>query len=155
VLSESDKLNPREKETALSVAGQVYMLALDFKKADETYQKLLAIAPNDQASLNNLACLWVDGMDPADPAKAMTYSKKAMELAQKAGIADANVMDTHGWVLVCNQQVDEGINLLQASLERASLGRGPQMDTHYHLGIAMLKKNRGAEALRELEKAAR
>ena|SRR5947209_17197849 len=92
-------------------------------------------------------------MDPADPAKALTYSKRALELAQKSGMPDANTMDTHGWVLVCNQQVDEGINLLQASLERANLNRGPAMDTHYHLGMAMLKKNRGAEALRELEKA--
>jgi tetratricopeptide (TPR) repeat protein len=153
VLSENDKLTPREKETALSVAGQVYMLAQDFKKADEAYQKLLAMVPDDMASLNNLACLWVDGMDPPNPAKALTYSTKAFDLAKKAGIPDANIMDTHGWVLVCNQQLDDGINYLQASLERSATGRGPAMDTHYHMGMAMLKKNRGAEALRSLEKA--
>ena len=144
----TEKLTPEERKTALEVAGSVFMLTGDYRKALDVYQQLLVIKPDDTVSLNNLACIYADDLDNTDPAKALTYSSRAMDIMDKRGLPDPNVMDTHGWVLVCNDRMDEGITFLQAAVDRK-----PMMEGYYHLGVAMLKKNLGIEAQQQLERA--
>ena len=148
VLADSAKLTPAEKETAYGVAGSVYMLTGEYKKASDVYEKLLDTSGEDTVALNNLACIWAEYQEKPDPAKALVFSRKAMEVMQKRGFPDANILDTHGWVLTCNDKVDEGITFLTASLDRK-----PMMETYYHLGVAYLKKNLIPEAQQQLERA--
>ena len=148
VLAAPDKLKPAELETAYGVAGSVYMLTGEYRKAEAVYQKLLALKPGDTTSLNNLACLWADLLDTPDPVKALTYSTKAMNIMQDRRSTDSNVMDTHGWVLTCNNRMDEGISFLQAAIDNR-----PMMESYYHLGVALLKKNLAIEAQQQLERA--
>jgi tetratricopeptide (TPR) repeat protein len=148
VLAAPQKLKPEEVEPAYSVAGSVYMLTGKYDKADAMYQKILKTRPEDIMALNNLACLWADLLDKPDPAKALTYSNRAMEIIQAHNITDPNSLDTHGWVLTCNDRADEAISYLQASVDSHAT-----VDAHYHLGIALMKKNLAIEAQQHLEKA--
>jgi tetratricopeptide (TPR) repeat protein len=69
------------------------------------YEKTVELAPNSPASLNNLAWLYYEQKNP-----------KALELAAKAYKLDQNnpfIIDTYGWILVENNQVNEGYELLQ------------------------------------------
>jgi cellulose synthase operon protein C len=79
------------------------------KKADKAaairaYEK--AIVRNDQnpASLNNLALLYQDNGDN----RALATAEKAHQLAPQNPI----VLDTFGWLLVNNRQLEKGIGLL-------------------------------------------
>lgn len=156
VLADDANLTPRERETALGVAGSVYMLSADYKKAEQVYQRLLALSDQDKTrdpdtvSLNNLACIWTDYMDPPDPAKALSYSQRAMDVMQGRGLPDPNIMDTHGWVLVNNGKIDEGITYIQAAVDKRNM-----LEAKYHMGMALLKKNLGPEALQQLDRARR
>jgi tetratricopeptide (TPR) repeat protein len=151
-LQNAGTLTRAEQEEAYGVAGSIYMLAGSYEKAADAYTKLLEIKPEDSVSLNNLACVYADYLKTPDPAKALTYSTKALEVAQKVGgPLDPNVMDTHGWVLVCNDRLDEGIDYLRQAINQ--LDRKPLMETHYHLGMALLKKKFGPEAQMQLNLA--
>ena len=153
VLADTEKLTALEKETALGVAGSIYMLSAEYKKAEDVYQQLLAMKgkEKDTISLNNLACIWTDYMEPPDAAKALTYSQRAMDVMQEVSLPDPNIMDTHGWVLAnvgTPEKLDEGITYIQAALDKRQM-----MEARYHMGIALLKKNLGPEALQQLDKA--
>jgi tetratricopeptide (TPR) repeat protein len=137
-----------DRPNAYGVAGMTYMTTGQYDKAASTYDKLLKIVPEDTVALNNLACIWVDFHQPTDPAKALTYSTKAIEITQKAGISAPDLLDTHGWALTCSGRVDEGIGFLQRALERRQM-----LDARYHLGMALLKKNLGPEAQVQLAQA--
>ncbi len=150
VLANAAKLTPAEKETAYGVAGSVYMLTGEYIKAESSYSKLLGINPEDTVALNNLACIWAEYLDKPDTTKALVYSHKAMDVMQKRGFPDPNIMDTHGWVLTSNNQVDEGIIYIQAALDRRQM-----MEAYYHLGVALLKKNLIPEAQQQLDRAHR
>jgi tetratricopeptide (TPR) repeat protein len=145
-LQNAGALSKAEQEEAYGVAGSIYMLSYSYDKAADAYEKVLALKPEDSVSLNNLACIYADFLDKPDPAKALAYSTKAVEVAQKsaAGALDPNVMDTHGWVLVCNDRLDEGLEYLQQA--KNQLDRKPIMELHYHLGMALLKKKMAPEA---------
>jgi tetratricopeptide (TPR) repeat protein len=149
VMSELDKLTPKEKEAAYGVAGSVYMLSTNYARALDVYEKLLVLNPEDTVALNNLACLWTEYLDKKDPAKAVTYSTRALEVMQKNTVPDPNVLDTHGWALINANQVDSGIEFIQTAIDR----RPQMMEAHYHLGVGLLKKQLAPEAVRELEKA--
>lgn len=150
VLANVAKLTPAEKETAYGVAGSVYMLTGEYIKAESSYSKLLEINPEDTVALNNLACIWAEYLDKPDTTKALVYSHKAMDVMQKRGFPDPNIMDTHGWVLTSNNQMDEGIVYIQAALDRRQM-----MEAYYHLGVALLKKNLIPEAQQQLDRAHR
>jgi tetratricopeptide (TPR) repeat protein len=118
-------------------------------KAQQIYEKLLELNPKDTVALNNMACLWTEYAIKPDPAKAVTYSTRALEIMQENQVPDPNVLDTHGWALISNNQVDQGIDFIQTALDR----RPNMMEAHYHLGVGLLKKQLVPEAVRELEKA--
>jgi tetratricopeptide (TPR) repeat protein len=153
VLAQVDSLKTEtERQTAYGVAGSIYMLTGEYVKAQIAYSTLLKMKPEDTVSLNNLACVWSDYMDPPDPAKALTYSAKAIEIVQRGGLQpDPNLLDTHGWALVCNNRLDEGIGFIQDAIDRSP--RKPMPEAFYHLGQALLKKNLGPEAQAQLERA--
>jgi tetratricopeptide (TPR) repeat protein len=148
VLAAPQILSDPEKDSAYNVAGSLYMLTGEYAKAEPIYQKLLAMKKDDVIALNNLACLWADLMAKPDPARALTYSDRAMEIMQSHNISDPNSLDTHGWVLTCNDRQDEAVAYLQASVDSRAT-----VDGHYHLGVAFMKKNLPIEAQQQLEKA--
>lgn len=150
-LADYEKLTPGEKESALRFAGALYlgMPQPQVEKAHDVYVKLLQLQPNDISSLNNMACLLAESMNPPRPQEAIQYSTRAYDLMMNAGVREALIMDTQGWVLTLNGQVDKGIDVLRQAVATRSFP-----DAHYHLAEAYLKKSYPEEAQKQLDLAA-
>jgi tetratricopeptide (TPR) repeat protein len=150
-LAEYDKLAPEEKIGALRFAGSLYLAMKpqpQVQKAHDAYAKLLALQPNDLFSLNNMACLLAESMNPPRPKDAIEYSTRAYDMMMKAGMREPLIMDTQGWMLTLNGQVDKGIDVLRQAVATRSFP-----DAHYHLAEAYLKKSYPEEAQKQLELA--
>lgn len=145
-----DKFSKDEQLRVLQVAGGIYLAAEPSMtdKAVSTYQRLLAQTPDDLSTLNNLACLLIDNVKPADPTKALEYSQRAFDTMRNRGLTEPLLMDTHGWVLVHNGKVQEGIVLLQEVVQRR-----PFLEARYHLAEAYLLGKYGDSAVRQLNEA--
>ena len=151
--SSMDKLTAEEQTRAMQVAGAIYLSSQPpmAEKALATYTALLQRDPEDLATLNNLACLYIDSLTPSDPAKALEFSQRAYDAMRRCGIVELLVMDTHGWALIHNNRVGEGIVLLQEVIQR-----NPLLDARYHLAEAyLLSDYTGAaeSAVRQLTEA--
>jgi tetratricopeptide (TPR) repeat protein len=141
LVAEGDKLQPNERLQVLRFAGTMYQTYQPQPQADKAYQaylKVLDIEPNDFATLNNIACLVAEQLNPPRPKEALQYSQKAFDVMSSSGRRDALIFDTHGWVLTLNDRPQEGIELLRQAVALQSFAEG-----HYHLGEAYLRTCRG------------
>jgi cellulose synthase operon protein C len=123
---------------ALAIA---YLEAGHLDKALPTHEALIELLPNDPHLLRNLASLYLAGRD-----------ERALDLAERAFRAaprDALVLDTLGWVLVTQGEVNEALTHLREAHSRAA--RNPTI--RYHIGAALAKLSRNQEARRELDGA--
>ncbi|MBS3820863.1 MAG: tetratricopeptide repeat protein, partial [Phycisphaerae bacterium] len=110
--------------------GQEYL-----KKAQQTYQDMLAIDRDDIVACNNLAYLYTDVLD---------QPKKALELIERALAhrpASRNLIDTHAWALAKAGQYDRAERKLKEIINRS--GDRPSPDYLYHLGF--VKEKQGAK----------
>lgn len=123
-----------------------YVLAnayLKIKRHDDAireFEKLLAADRVTPVMLNNLA--WLYGEKGND--RAVAVAEKALKRAP----GSAAVMDTAGWILVRNDQIERGTRLL----EKASNLAPKQGDIVYHYAAALEKSGRSDEARRTLRK---
>jgi tetratricopeptide (TPR) repeat protein len=148
LMAELEKLPYLLKLSALQSAGTAYTAAATSvpgagDKAIKAYVDYLELLERQRAdlvlrlsALNNLACLLAEHPEKPNPAQALNYSRKAYEIMRQANIASPDILDTHGWILVLCQRLDEGIAVL---LQAAASERAPP-DTFYHLGEAYLQK---------------
>jgi tetratricopeptide (TPR) repeat protein len=148
ILVNEDKLQPGVKESALRFAAMLYLVVNQADKSAKCYERLLVLAPDDTVSLNNMACLLAETVQPPRPQEGIKYSGQAYKMMRDAGRRDAVIMDTHGWLLTLTDKLDEGIELLRAAREIQALP-----DIHYHLGEAYLRKGYSEEAKGELQRA--
>jgi tetratricopeptide (TPR) repeat protein len=136
-LADEANLPPDAWETARRMAGSFY-LALDppdTEKAIANYRKMLERNPNDPAALNNLACTMILPNSGFTPRDALQHSQKAFDLLQQGGQSNPYINDTHGYVLVLNGRLEEGIALLHSAIDQE-----PIVDAYYHLGEAYLAR---------------
>lgn len=91
------------------------MKAMTLQKNDDKteaialYEKSLQSNPNVPAALNNLAWMYYEAKDP----RAQETAKKAYELAPNV----APIVDTYGWILVENGELQKGIELLNKAVQ--------------------------------------
>jgi tetratricopeptide (TPR) repeat protein len=151
-LAEEASLPREAADTARRMAGAFYLSIdpPDVEKAIANYRKMLEKDGSDTTALNNLACTMIMANSGFTPKDAIAYSQKAHELLQQAGKSDPFVLDTHGYLLVLNGKVEEGIALLHEALDRE-----PIPDAYYHLGEAYLARSPAsyAEAKQALSRA--
>jgi putative PEP-CTERM system TPR-repeat lipoprotein len=114
-----------------------------FKKDEEAiavYDKVLDQVPNNMMALNNLANLLSD----RDPKRGLKFAERAYAVAP----ADADVIDTYGWLQLKNGNTAKALELLKKAFEIAP----DSAEIHYHLATVMAKSGDKIQARRELEK---
>jgi tetratricopeptide (TPR) repeat protein len=127
-LTEALKTNPQSIPVQMQL-GLVYESKGDIPKAQQVYEKILALNPRFAPAANNLAGLYSEhGGD----------KEKALELAQRAKEAapdDPHISDTLGWILY-----KRGVYQRAADLFKESAAKLPDAPViQYHLGMASLK----------------
>lgn len=150
-LAKLDSLKPDEQARIIRGAASLLVAPgpqQNYDRAAELYRKLVKLTPDDLATLNNLAFIVAEKVTSPNPAEALQYSERAVDIVRRSGIVEPLVYDTHGWNLVLNNRIPEGIDLLTQALDRRSF-----MEAHYHLGMAYLKFNLPREALDQLQRA--
>jgi tetratricopeptide (TPR) repeat protein len=145
-------LDDRNAATALSIAGNIYMLSERYDLAKAAYEQLLSKRADDVGALNNLACVVAEHAEPPNVDLALKYSQRAIDAMAKRGAAqqDAAVLDTYGWmnVLAGGANVDRGVEYLNNSLKAGEIP-----EAHYHLGEAFLRKQWPEQAKSSLARA--
>ena len=134
------KANPSDASARLELA-QVLQVTGRADAAVAEYETVLRQRPDALIALNNLAWLYGERGDP----KAIEVARRAVAIAPGA----APVLDTLGWSLVQAGQLDEGLKYVQQAhdLDREN----PEIA--YHLGVALLKSGRAADARAPLDRA--
>ncbi len=127
-------------------AGRALALAyLEAQRLDDArvlHEKLLATLPDDAALTANLARIYQ--LQARDGAREL--AARAVELAPTWGVT----LDTLGWILVTEGEVEAGLRRL-----RAALARDANPLTRYHLAVALQQLGRGDEARGELDRILR
>lgn len=125
--------------TVLRAVADGRLRAGNLAGARTDYERLLQRNPNDVEVLNNLAQLAQRQGDKA----ALGYAERAYQLAN----GNAAILDTLGWVLVRQGQLDRGTSLLRDARLRDS----SNAEIRYHLAAALAQSGREAEARSELK----
>ena len=128
-------------DVARRALAEGYLLMDDLQAARATYEDLRSRHPKDVGILNNLANVLARLRQP----QALERAREAHALAPN----DANVIDTLGWVLVQEGQLQQALSYLRDARLRAP--HDPVIQ--YHLGVALHRLGRSAEARRELQAA--
>ena len=114
-----------------------------FAEARDTYEKVLAGAPNFVLALNNLAAIYSDHL-PGQMDKAYELAKKGRDAAPD----EPHIADTLGWILFKKGEYRNALPLLQESALKL-----PQAKVQYHLGMAYYMLGEEASAREALQKA--
>lgn len=129
---------PRDYPAQRAVAV-AYIQAGRTAAALAAHEALLESRPDDLVVLNNLALLYLEAGDP----RAVDYARRAYELAPLVPAA----IDTLGWVLVQQGEVEQGLSLLREAYVRG----GDNPEVRYHIAVALSRLGRIEAARRELE----
>ncbi len=130
--------NPDDRQSRL-ILGNGYLSLKRYDEAIDEFERLARDIPDSAVVLNNLAWLYQQKGDP----RAVATAEKAMGLAPNS----PQVVDTYGWILVQNGDVEKGIKLLRT----ASIKAPQQLEIRYHLAVGLYKSGRTDEARRMLE----
>lgn len=131
---------PDDLRVARSLAG-VQMRRGEYVAARATLEQLLKVQPADAGLLNELANVLL-----------VLDAKAAVPIAEQAVAAapgNPAVIDTLGWVLFNNGQIDRALQLLRD----ARLRKPDDPTIRYHLAAALAKSGRQGEARTELQAA--
>jgi tetratricopeptide (TPR) repeat protein len=120
--------------STLEYLGGVYEKLGQKDMAVETYEKLLAVQPDNLVALNNLAWLYSLGNNP----KALGLAERAYQRNPES----SGIQDTYGWLLVKQGDVNQGRRLLEQAMEE--LSEIPEV--RYHYAVALLKSGEKTEA---------
>jgi len=118
-----------------------YLGARDFDQARMEYEKVVAAAPDDAMSLNNLAWLYAESKD----SRAMETARKAFDLSPGSG----SVADTYGWILVQAGDLRKGLEILQQAAEKSP----ENIEIQYHLAYALKADGQDVKARQVLKQA--
>ena len=108
-------------------------------RAIANYEAIIKRVPGHVIALNNLAWLYYQHQDK----RALEYARRAYE-----GLPDrAEIIDTYGWMLVEDGQVERGLRLL----DQAVAGAPDNGDIAYHRAAALNRAGDLGRARAELE----
>lgn len=121
--------------------GSFYLGSRQFDLARAEYESVVAAAPDDAISLNNLAWLYAETKD----SRAMETARKAFELAPQS----ASVADTYGWILVQAGELRKGLEILQQAAEKSP----KNVEIQYHFAYTLNADGQTDRARQVLQEA--
>ena len=129
--------NPDDPRAARAL-GDAHLADNRPDEAVAAYEKVLALAPDDLATLNNLAWLYQERSDR----RAIELGSRAARLAPES----APILDTAGWAELKLGDRQRGLKLLRRAAELEPADR----DIQYHLAVALVQTGQPAEGKRIL-----
>ena len=117
-----------------------------YKEAAQRYQEILAIQPDNVATLNNLA--WV--LSETKDASAIFYAEKAYAQAP----SNPSIQNTYGWLLFNDENVESRTRNRERGLEllaQSAVAAPNDADIRMHLAKAMVKLGDKIGAAKELK----
>lgn len=131
-----------------NLLGGLYESKGDWTEAQNAFEKVLQLKPNDPVASNNLANAILERGGNVD---------MALSLAQTARLGmpySPNAADTLGWVYYQKGVYGSAISLFQEALKLQEKNKVPDNpNIHYHLGLAYLKTEQPKLAREHLERA--
>ena len=124
--------------------GEAYNYTGKHKESDESYEKALALDPNNAYVLNNYSYYLSLRKDKLERAAEM--SKKSNEISPN----NSSFQDTYGWILFVQGKYDEAAVWLKKSLESGGDKSGTVLE---HYGDVMSKLGKKEEAMEFWKKA--
>jgi putative PEP-CTERM system TPR-repeat lipoprotein len=134
------KAHPKDIVVQKAV-GDIYARTGDYLSARSSYENVLKLAPDDSNVLNNLANVLLRLKDPT--------AIKIAEQALAKNPSNANAIDTLGWILFQNGQVERALTMLRDARLRVPANQ----EIRYHLAVVLEQTGRKNEARDELEAA--
>ncbi|HEX7027643.1 MAG TPA: tetratricopeptide repeat protein, partial [Gammaproteobacteria bacterium] len=127
------KQHPDDARIRMLLA-EYYQATGDSPAAIEQYEKVVEIDPDNVLALNNLAWLYHSMRNP----QAVGVAEKAHRLRPEKG----EIADTLGWILVEQNELDRGIELLRDAASKA-----PEvLEIKYHLAVGLHKQGETGNA---------
>lgn len=115
---------PKDLASLLQL-GMLLEITKDYRGARETYEKLLALKPDNIPALNNLAYVLSEHLGEVE--RAAPLAQKAHDLRP----LDTHTADTYGWILFKQGDYVRALNLIR----QASEGMSEMPEVRYHLGM--------------------
>jgi len=134
------KAHPDEP-LGMMYSAELNIAAKQYKQAIGQLEAVLGKAPDNVAALNNLAWSYQQEKDK----RALPTAEKASQLAGE----NPTVMDTLGWILVEQNQLDRAVPMLKKASDLAP--KASEIRGHY--AAALWKKGDKAGARKELQEA--
>jgi len=136
------KANP-DNVPLLMLAGMISQQRGDHQRAQQAYEKILAINPGFAPAANNLA--WIYSEIQGDQDKAFRLAQKARE----GGPDDPQIADTLGWILYKKGNYEWALSYLKESAAKLS----SNAEVQFHLGMTQFKLGDAPAARQALERA--
>ena len=133
------KLHPNDSAFRIYLAG-TYLNKQQASQAIAQYQQVVRALPNHAVALNNLAALLLEKNDPS----AYGYAQRAYALQP----ANPVVMDTYGWGLLQQGNIQEAMPLLK----QAAQAMPDSTAIQFHWASALAKSGKNTEAQAVLQK---
>jgi tetratricopeptide (TPR) repeat protein len=141
-LGEVLKANPNNLAALVRVA-MLHEKQGNFPKAQEAYERALAVAPRFTPAANNLAYLYAERVGNLERALQLA------QIAREGAPDDPHVADTLGWILYRRGVYQPALALLRESA--AKLTENPEVQ--YHLGMAAFQTGDREGARKALTRA--
>jgi tetratricopeptide (TPR) repeat protein len=142
-------LQPETEKEALaqmySTLGDIYYTNKQHQLSDETFDKALALDPNNAGVLNNYSYYLSERGVKLDEAERM--SKKSLELRPN----EPNSLDTYGWILYKKGEYEKAKTYILKAITE-SKGEG-EATPYNHLGDILFKLNEKDKAIEAWKKA--
>ncbi|MBA2690014.1 MAG: PEP-CTERM system TPR-repeat protein PrsT, partial [Burkholderiales bacterium] len=139
------KLTGWLKEHPDDVTVRLYMADINLrqqkhKAAIEQYEAIIKQQPQNAMVLNNLAWTYQQMKDP----RALQVAERAYKADQKS----TPILDTYGWMLVEQGQIEKGLGLLQQAVSAAP----DRQEILFHYASALHRAGKKEQARIELER---
>ena len=136
---------PREVNLYL-LLGEVYQLKKDWSNAGDSYQKALALTPENPLASGKLAYTMLQSGQNLDVALSLAQT------ARRGLPTSPAIADTLGWIYYQKGAYSSAIDSLQEAVRLSRESKSPDNPrTHLHLGMAFAKNGQSTLARQQLQ----